>query len=109
MLFLPNSNLTIQAHKTIMLSFVLYGCDTWSPKSEKWPSLRMVGCFHNLHCSQNIVRIVKSKIKGRDIYNVWKIYEMYKQFSPKTLLRDRRQLEDNIKMNLYETASDDAV
>jgi hypothetical protein len=98
-------NLKIKIYKTVILPFVLYGCETWSvtlrvehrlrvfenrvlrrifgPKREEDGSWRKLHNdeLHNLYCSPNIVRVIKSRRmrwaghvahmgEGRDVYRV---------------------------------------
>jgi hypothetical protein len=71
---LMSKNLKIEVHTTVILSVVLYGCETWSltlrifensvkifgPKREEdgsWRRLRNDE-LHNLYSSPNIVRVI---------------------------------------------------
>jgi hypothetical protein len=82
---LISKNLKIKIHKTVILSVVLYGCETWSltlreehrlrvfekrvlrmifgPKREDDGSRRKVRNdeLHNLYSSPNVVRVIKSR------------------------------------------------
>jgi hypothetical protein len=82
---LISKNLKIKVNKTVILSFVLYGCETWSltlreghrlrifenrvlrkifgPKREEDGSWRKLHNdeLHNLYSSPNIVRVIKSR------------------------------------------------
>jgi hypothetical protein len=82
---LISKNLKIKIYKTVILRFVLYGCETWSltlgeehrprvfdnrvlrrifgPKREEDGSWRKLhnDKLHNLYSSPNIVRVIKSR------------------------------------------------
>jgi hypothetical protein len=82
---LISKNLKIKIYKTVILPFVLYGCETWSLTSREEHGLRVFdnrvlrrifGCkrmvdgswgklhndeLHNLYSSPNIVRVIKAR------------------------------------------------
>jgi hypothetical protein len=93
---LKSKNLKIKIYKTVILSVVLYECETWSltlskehrlrvfenrvlrtifgPKREEDGSWRKLHNdeLHSLYSSQNIVRVSKSRrMKGRDMWRAW--------------------------------------
>jgi len=77
---LLSKNLKIKIYRTIILLFVLYGCETWSLTLREECRLRLLRIFgpkrdevtgewrklHNeelndLYCSPNFVRVIKSR------------------------------------------------
>ena len=82
---LLSKNLKIKKYRTIILPFVLYGCETWSLTLREERKLkvfeyrvlrRLFGLrrdevtgewrklqneFNDLYCSQNIIRVIKSR------------------------------------------------
>ena len=112
----------------------MYECETWSLKFREERSLRVFENrvlrrifetkrdevrgewrqlhneeLNNLHCSPNIVRVIKSRRmrwagqvarmgEGRGVYRVW----VGKPEEKTPLGRPRRRREDNIKMDLQE-------
>jgi hypothetical protein len=139
LLFSPESfgpshikNLRIKIYKTVILSVVLYGCETWSltleeehrlrvsenselkisgPKREEDGSWRKLHNdeLHSLYSSPNIVRVIKSK-RMRWAGHVARMGEgrsvyrvlVGKPEGKRPLGRPRRRWEDNIKMDLRE-------
>jgi hypothetical protein len=135
---LISKNLKIKIYKTVILSVVLYGCETWSltlvgehrlrvsenrvlkifgPKREEDGSWRKLHNdeFHNLYSSQNIVRVIKSR-RMRWAEHVTRRGEgrgAYRVFvgrpeGKRPLGRPRRRWEGNIKMDLEEIGIDGA-
>jgi hypothetical protein len=122
---LISKSLKNKIHKTVILTLVLYGCETWSvtlreehrvlrkifgPKREEDGSWRK---FHNdelnnLYLSPNIVKVSKSRrmrwaghvarMEGRGIY--WVIVGRSEVKRP--LGRSRHRWEDNVKTDLRE-------
>jgi hypothetical protein len=135
---LYKKNLKIKIYKTVILPFVLYGCETWSltlweehrlrvfenrvlrifgPKGEEDGSWRKLHNdeLHNLYSSPNIVRVIKSR-RMRWAGHVARMGEgrgayrvlVRRPEDKRPLRRPRRRWEDNIKMNLGEIGIDGA-
>jgi hypothetical protein len=65
--------------------------------------------LHNLYSSQSVVRIIKPERMGETCILRGKDNKCIHNFGRKTLRIPRRRLEDNIKINLKETVSEDVV
>jgi hypothetical protein len=125
-------NLNIKIHKTVILSVVLYGCETWSltlreehrlrvsensvlrvygPKTEEDGSWRKLHNdeLHSLYSSPNIVRVIKSR-RMSWAGHVARMREgsgvywvlVGRPEGKRPLGRPRSRWEDNIKMDLRE-------
>jgi hypothetical protein len=135
---LISKNLKIKIFKTVILPFVLYGCETWSltlweehrlrvfenrmlrlfgPKREEdgsWKKLHNDE-LHSLYSSPNIVRVIKSR-RMRWAGHVVRTGEgrgVYRVLigrpeGKRPLGRPRRRWEDNIKLDLREIGIDGA-
>jgi hypothetical protein len=102
---LISKNLTIKIYKTVILPFVLYGCETWSlalreehrlrvfenrvlrrifgPKWEEDGSWRKLHNdeLHNLYSSPNFVRVIKSRrMRWADMWHAWGRGEVFTGF-----------------------------
>ena len=125
-----SEKLKIKIYRTIILPFVLYGCETWSltlreerrlrefenrvlrrvfaPKRGEWRKLHNVE-LSDLYSSPNIVRVVKSR-RMRWSGHVARMGEgrgvhrvlVGKPEGKRPLGRPRRRWEDNINMDLQE-------
>jgi hypothetical protein len=125
---LISKNLKIKIYKTVILSVVLYGCETWSltlreehrlrvfenrvlmrifgPKREVDGSWKILHNdeLHNLYSSPNIVMVIKSR-KTRWAGHVAR---MGRPEGKRPLGRPRGRWEDNIKIDLREIGIDGA-
>ena len=126
---LPSKNLKIKISRTIILPIVLYGYETWSLILREEHRLRtfenmvlrrifgprrveVMGEWrklHDLYCSPNIVRVIKSRRmrwaghvarmgEERGVYRVL----VGKPEGRRPLWRPRRRWVDNIRMDLQE-------
>jgi hypothetical protein len=57
---LLSRNVKVKIYKTIILPFVLYGCETWSLTLREWRKLHSEE-LHNLYSSLDIIMQVKSR------------------------------------------------
>jgi hypothetical protein len=134
--FLTSKNLKIKIYKTVILQFVLYGCETLSltlreehrlrvfearvlrlfgPKREEDGSWRKLHNdeLHSLYSSPNIVRVIKSR-RMRWVGHVARkgegrdVYRVLvgRPEGKRPLGNPRHKWEDNIKMDLREIGID---
>jgi hypothetical protein len=131
-------NMKIKIYKTVILPFVLYGCETWSltlreehglrvfenrvlrifgPKREEDASWRKLHNdeLHNLYSSPNIIRVIKGRRMrwAGHVARMGEVRGVYRVLvgrpeGKRPLGRPRHRWEDNIKTDLGEIGIDGA-